>query len=185
MDAYVYLRVRPGSIAEVLTQLTAKQGVRRAVPVVGEWDVLALIEASDFRQIANVVVSQMHAIDGVTRTFTAPVVPPDRIGITGGAFAAPPVPVPLTDACYVHVKAQAGAVEGLVERLSEVEDIAGYAVLGGVYDLIIAVPHPWEVASSIIIDRIQPLPGIVSTSTLVSVSLDEGGEDRDQFSSWS
>ncbi len=185
MDAYVYLQVQPGSVPSVLTQLAARQGVRRAVTVVGEWDIMALVEAPDFAQVARVILAQFHHIDGIVRTYTAPVVPPDRIGITGGAFAAPAVPVPISDACYVHVKAAAGAIEGLVERLSEVEDISGYAVLGGAYDLLIAVPHPWEVASSIIIDRIQTLPGVLSTTTLVSVNFEESDEDRDQFSSWS
>jgi len=185
VDAYVYLQVQPGAVRDVMMQLPAKQGVRRAVTVVGEWDVMALVEGADFAQVANVVLSQLHQIEGVVRTLTAPVVPPDRIGITGGAFASPATPVPIADACYVHIRAQAGAVEGLVERLSEVDDVSGYAVLGGEYDLLVAIPHPWEVASGIIIDRILTLPGVVSTTTLVAVSVVESEEDRDQFSSWS
>jgi len=36
VDAYVYLQVQPGAVRDVMMQLPAKQGVRRAVTVVGE-----------------------------------------------------------------------------------------------------------------------------------------------------
>ena len=47
------------------------------------------------------------------------------------------------------------------------------------------VAHPWEVASGIILEQIHALPGIVATSTLVSIVYEEPEEDRDQFSTWS
>ena len=47
------------------------------------------------------------------------------------------------------------------------------------------IPEPWEVASAIVLDKIHALPGVRSTSTLVSVDYEEPEEDRDQFSSWS
>jgi hypothetical protein len=35
MEAYVYLRVEPGKVPEVMTQLATTQGLRRAITVVG------------------------------------------------------------------------------------------------------------------------------------------------------
>jgi hypothetical protein len=32
---------------------------------------------------------------------------------------------------------------------------------------------------------VHAIPGVLSTSTLVSIAFDEGEEDRDQFSAWS
>lgn len=178
----MYLRVAPGAVAGVMTQIASKNGVRRAVVVVGEWDVMALVEGTDLAAIGQVVLSQLHALEGVQRTYTAPVVPPDRIGIGWGIQAT--TPVPIGDACFVHVRAVAGAVAGLVERLSESEEVSGLAVLGGRYDLLVAIPQPWEVASGIIIEQLHGLPGVVSTDTLVAIRYEEPEEDRDQFSAW-
>jgi hypothetical protein len=83
------------------------------------------------------------------------------------------------------VKAQAGAAAGLVERISEMNDVAGVAVLGGGWDLLICVAQPWEIASGVVLDEIHALPGVVSTSTLVAIAYEEPDEDRDQFSAWS
>ena len=35
------------------------------------------------------------------------------------------------------------------------------------------------------LEKIQALPGVLRTSTLVSMGYEEPAEDRDQFSSWS
>ncbi len=40
MDAYVYIRIASGSMADVLAVLAAKPGIKRVVPTVGEWDLL-------------------------------------------------------------------------------------------------------------------------------------------------
>ncbi len=182
MDAYVYLRVTPGKVPDVMNRLSTANGVRRAVTVIGEWDVMALVEGADLAAVAQLVLSQVHQLEGVVRTYTAPVVPPDRIGIGWGMQAT--TPVPIGDACFVHVRAEAGAVAGLVERLSESDDISGVAVLGGRYDLMVAIPQPWEIASGVIIEQMHGLPGVVSTDTLVAIRYEEPDDDRDQFSAW-
>lgn len=183
MDAFVYIRVEPGKMTEVLGALTAKHGVRRAVTVVGDWDVLLGAEGPDLATIASVVLTELHNIPGVQRTVTAPVVPPDRIGVTGFGGPKPPPIVP--NACYVHMKAEPGAAAGIAERLTDLPDVAGVAVLGGEWDLITCVAQPWEIASGVILDQIHTIPGISSTSTLVSIDYSERDEDRDQFSAWS
>ncbi|MET0801586.1 MAG: Lrp/AsnC ligand binding domain-containing protein [Actinomycetota bacterium] len=182
MDAYVYLSVAPGSMSQVLAGLAATSQVRRAVPVVGAWDVLTHAEGPDLASIATQVLSEIHHVPGVERTMTAPVVPPDRVGIAG--WGAPQAPAIIGDACYVHIRADAGAAAGIAERLGDVADVSGVAVLGGAYDLLVCVAQPWEIASGIILEEIHPLPGVVATDTLVSIVYEEPDEDRDQFSAW-
>jgi DNA-binding Lrp family transcriptional regulator len=183
VEAYVYLQVAPGKVGSVLTQLAGRSGVRSAIAVVGFCDVLLQVDGTDVDHIASGVLSQVHTIEGVTRTVTAPVVPADRVGLPGwGPVQSPPL---VSGACYVHVKAQAGAAAGLVERISEMNDVAGVAVLGGGWDLLICVAQPWEIASGVVLDEIHALPGVVSTSTLVAIAYEEPDEDRDQFSAWS
>jgi len=84
----------------------------------------------------------------------------------------------------VHIQAQAGAAGGIAERLGEMTDVSGVAVLGGPYDLMACVAQPWEVASGVVLEEIHSLPGVISTNTLVSVIYEEPEEDRDQFSAW-
>ena len=183
MEAYVYLRIRPGSMQEVLAGLASKQGVRRSIAVVGDWDVLVHVEGSDFAAVASQVLSEFHHVPGVERTMTTPVVPPDRVGIAG--WGSPTAPAIIGDACYVHIKADAGAAAGLAERLGDMPDVSGVAVLGGRYDLMACVAQPWEVASGVILEQIHSLPGVRETNTLVSIVYEEPDEDRDQFSTWS
>ncbi|MEX0983704.1 MAG: Lrp/AsnC ligand binding domain-containing protein [Actinomycetota bacterium] len=183
MDAYVYLQVQAGSMAGVLAGLSSKQGIRRAVAVIGDWDVIVHAEGPDLDAIASLVLTEIHHVPGVVRSVTAPVVPADRIGVTG--FGGPKPPPIIPDACYVHIRAEAGAAAGIAERLSEIPDIAGVAVLGGSWDLLTCVAQPWEVASGVILEHLHQIPGVVATSTLVSLTHAEEDEDRDQFSSWS
>jgi DNA-binding Lrp family transcriptional regulator len=183
MEAFVYLRIRPGSIVPVRNRLTSSAVARRSVVVIGDWDVLCLIDGPDLATIGTGVLSEIQMVEGIDRTYTAPVVPPDRLGVVG--FGGLPTPQIIRGACYVHIGAEPGAAAGLYERLSEVGGVSGAAVLGGRWDLMACVPEPWEVASGIVLEKIQALPGIRSTSTLVSVDYEEPEEDRDQFSSWS
>jgi len=183
MDAFVYVQVEPGKVGDVIAGLSSKQGIRRAVAVVGDCDVLVHADGPDLATIAEVVLSELHVLPGVLRTATAPAVPPDRIGITG--FGGPKPPPIIADACYVHIKAEAGAAGGIAERLSDMPDVAGVAVLGGAWDLLTCVAQPWEIASGVILDQIHQIPGIQATSTLVSIDYEEREEDRDRFSSWS
>jgi hypothetical protein len=182
VEAFVYLRVRPGAITSVRTRLASSSAAHRSVVVVGEWDVLSLLEGPDLETIAGHLLGEIQLIDGIDRTLTAPVVPPDRLGVVG--FGGPPTPPIVRGASYVHIAAEPGAAVGLYERLSEV-GVAGAAVLAGGWDLLACIAEPWAVASGIILEKIQPLPGIRATSTLVSVDVEDVEEDRDQFSSWS
>jgi DNA-binding Lrp family transcriptional regulator len=181
MDAYVYLRIEPGKMSDVLAGVASKSQVRRAIAVIGQWDVLMHAEGPDLTTIATQVLSDIHHVPGVVRTVTAPVVPPDRVGIAG--WGAPQPPAIIGDACYVHIKAEAGAAAGIAERLGDMADVSGVAVLGGEYDLMVCVAQPWEVASGVILEEIHALPGVVSTDTLVSIVYVEPDDDRDQFSS--
>jgi len=61
----------------------------------------------------------------------------------------------------------------------------GVALPAGRWDILACIAQPWESASGIILEQVHAIPGVLSTSTLVSIAFDEGEEDRDQFSAWS
>jgi len=183
MDAYVYLQVQPGKVGTVLTQLAGRAGLRSSIAVIGDCDVMIQVEGTDLEHIATTILSQIHSVEGVIRTLTAPAVPADRVGIAGFGSLEPPAIV--GGACYVHMRTDPGAAAGLVERISEMPDVAGVAVLGGEWDLMACVAQPWEIASGVVLEQIHALPGVRSTKTLVSIQYEEPDEDRDQFSAWS
>lgn len=72
--AYVLIQAEVGKAAAVAQAIGAIQGVTYSVPVTGPYDVIALIEAADVDSLGKLVVSQVQAVDGITRTLTCPVV---------------------------------------------------------------------------------------------------------------
>lgn len=185
MEAFVYLRVRPGKVEDVVVQLQSVRGVKAAVAVVGDWDVLAAVHGPDLVGVAEVVLRAVHRLDGVERTVTAPVVPGDVLGLPGGGLGTPVPMGRVGDACFVHVRAAPDAAPGLVETIAELDEVSGVAMIGGEYDIIAEIPYPWEQAARVIVERLLRLPGVLGTKTLVAVPyLEPEDEDRDQFSAW-
>jgi DNA-binding Lrp family transcriptional regulator len=186
VDAFVYVRVRPGRVEDVVVQLQNAKGVRTAVAVIGDWDVLAAVHGADLLEIAQDVVRHIHHIEGIERTVTAPVVPGDVIGIIGGGLRTP---IPMQqhgDACFVHVTAAPQMAAKLVESLSMLEDVSAVALIAGEHDLLVEIPYPWEQAARVIVDQVLPVPGVQATTTLMAIpTLGPVEEDRDQFSAWS
>jgi DNA-binding Lrp family transcriptional regulator len=185
VDAFVYLRVRPGMVEDVVVQLQNARGVRAAVAVVGDWDVVVAVHGPDLVDIGANVLRTIHRIEGIEQTRTMPVVPGDVLGLTGGGLRTP---VPLQrhgDACLVQIRATPGSAARLAEALGELEDVSAVAIVAGGFDVVVEVPYRWEQAARVIVDHIQPLPFVVSTHTLVVLPwLEPDDEERDQFSAW-
>jgi DNA-binding Lrp family transcriptional regulator len=185
VDAFVFVRARPGRVEDVVTQIQAAKGVRYAVTVVGDWDVLAAVHGPDLTHIALDVILFVHRIDGVEQTLTAPVVPAHVTGVAGGGFGVTAPMHRAGDACYVRIAAEPDSMTPVFEALAEMDDVAGVSLVAGEYDLLAEIPYGWEEAARVVLDRIQRIPGVRATNTLVAVPslvLDE--EDRDQFSAW-
>jgi DNA-binding Lrp family transcriptional regulator len=189
VDAFVYLRVAPGKIEDVVIALRGRHGIRHTVAVVGPWDVMVAVEAVDFESIARTVLRHIQATEGVLHTYTAPVLPLDMLGIYAGGPGMPPMPMHRPGpACYVHIRAAAGrgSVAGVVQALGAMDSVAGVAVVAGDHDVVAEIPLPWEQAAPLILDRIHSIPGVQATTTLVAVPEfgDDADEDRDQFNTW-
>jgi DNA-binding Lrp family transcriptional regulator len=186
VDAFVFVRARPGRVEDVVTQVQASKGVRHAVAVVGDWDVVAAMHGADLTSIALDVTRSLHNVDGIERTLTAPVVPAHVTGVAGGGLGVAAPMHRAGDACYVRIATEPDAVSSVFEALAEMDDVSGVALIAGAYDMLAEVPHGWEEAARVISDRIRKIPGVRSTNTLVAVpALPVDDEDRDQFSAWS
>jgi hypothetical protein len=65
MDAFVYVAVRPGRLEDVVVRLQNANGVRAAVAMVGDWDVLVAAHGADLLAIAQDVIRHIHRIEGI------------------------------------------------------------------------------------------------------------------------
>ena len=181
----MFLRVTPGKVEDVVSQIQASKGVRHAVAVVGDWDVLAAVHGPDLVGIATGILRFVHRIEGVERTQTAPVVPADVMGLAGGGLGTTLPLQGVEEACFVRIRTTPDATTHIFEALTEMEDIAGVALIGGADDILAEVPGAWDAGARVVLERIGSIPGVVSTNTLVAVpTLPADDDDRDAFSAW-
>lgn len=74
--AFVLIQTKMSNAFPVADAVRAVGGVLAADVVTGPYDVIAKIEAADLDDLAKLVVSRIHDIDGITRTLTCPVFQP-------------------------------------------------------------------------------------------------------------
>ena len=74
VQAYILVQTNVGKAAEVATAIGALQGVTLAEDVTGPYDVIVRAEANNVDELGRMVVAQVQAVHGITRTLTCPVV---------------------------------------------------------------------------------------------------------------
>ncbi len=74
ISAYVLIQTEVGKAAHVASSARAIPGVVAADDVTGPYDVIVRTEADSLDDLGRMVVSQIQAVEGITRTFTCPVV---------------------------------------------------------------------------------------------------------------
>ena len=74
VTAYVLIQTEVGRAAHVASSVREIPGVVAADDVTGPYDVIVRAEAPTLDDLGRMVVSQVQAVDGITRTFTCPVV---------------------------------------------------------------------------------------------------------------
>jgi DNA-binding Lrp family transcriptional regulator len=74
VTAYVLIQAEVGKAAGVAHAVREIRGVTAADDVAGPYDVIVRTEAPTLDELGKQVVSQIQAVDGITRTFTCVVV---------------------------------------------------------------------------------------------------------------
>ena len=72
--AYVLIQTEVGKAGQVARAIVDVEGVRSAEGVTGPYDVIAITEAQSLDELGRLVVAGIHAVRGITRTLTCPVV---------------------------------------------------------------------------------------------------------------
>lgn len=68
--AYVLINVLPGQTSAVVRALSQIKEIRTIDPCWGKPDIIAVIEVPDQDALTQLVLSRIHAIEGVTQTDT-------------------------------------------------------------------------------------------------------------------
>jgi DNA-binding Lrp family transcriptional regulator len=74
ITAYVLIQTEVGKAVSVAEEARKISGVMSADDVTGPYDVIVKTEAPSLDDLGKMVVSQIQAVEGITRTFTCPVV---------------------------------------------------------------------------------------------------------------
>ncbi len=74
VTAYVLIQTEVGRAEKVATAARAIAGVVDADNVAGPYDVIIKTEADSLDELGQLVVSAIQKVDGITRTFTCPIV---------------------------------------------------------------------------------------------------------------
>lgn len=72
--AYILIQTEVGRASSVANAVRAISGVVAADDVTGPYDVIVRAEATTMDDLGKMVVSQIQAVEGITRTLTCPVV---------------------------------------------------------------------------------------------------------------
>jgi DNA-binding Lrp family transcriptional regulator len=73
-SAYILIEAAPKKARTACARIAKLVGVQAAHLVTGPYDIIALVEAADPQAIGALVLSKIHAVDGVGKTITCVVV---------------------------------------------------------------------------------------------------------------
>lgn len=74
VNAYILIQTEVGKAAAVAEEIAALTGVTNAEDVTGPYDVIVRAEAETVDDLGKLVVANIQAVAGITRTLTCPVV---------------------------------------------------------------------------------------------------------------
>ena len=74
ITAYVLIQTEVGKAVRVAEAVRGITGVVAADDVTGPYDVIVRAEAPSLDDVARLVVDKIQTVEGITRTFTCPVV---------------------------------------------------------------------------------------------------------------
>ncbi|HLV75047.1 MAG TPA: Lrp/AsnC ligand binding domain-containing protein [Vulgatibacteraceae bacterium] len=74
VQAYILIQTEVGKAADVAEHISGIPGVKLAEDVTGPYDVIVRAEARNVDELGKLVVAQIQAVEGITRTLTCPIV---------------------------------------------------------------------------------------------------------------
>ena len=72
--AFVLVNVEMGKARDVFNQMQEVGNIQNLDAITGPYDIVAVVQGSDFNEIARVVIDEIQSIDGLSATITCNVV---------------------------------------------------------------------------------------------------------------
>jgi DNA-binding Lrp family transcriptional regulator len=180
MDAFVFIETEPGAAGVVTDRLVDAGHVARAAAVTGDIDVIARIDDISVEDLADRLLGGVQSVEGVRRSSTSLALPlsffnPEYQMLL--PVRLPPPPPPLMAFVLVELEAGVAAdVAGVIQARSDV--ILGAALLTGAPDMLLLVGgDDFEAVARAVIENIQSIEGVASTSTSLILRLTPGPEE--------
>lgn len=70
VNAYILIQTEAGKAADVVSEVSRLPGVSSAEGLIGSYDVIVRAEAETIDELGKLVVANVQAIPGITRTLT-------------------------------------------------------------------------------------------------------------------
>jgi len=74
MKAFVLIRVEPGKARDAFEAISAMRAVVEAYCITGPDDIIAVLESEDAKGVSEVVIADLHDVEGIKGTDTRIVV---------------------------------------------------------------------------------------------------------------
>lgn len=74
VEAYILIQTEVGKADSVVREIAGIDGVTSADPVTGPYDAVVRAQADDVDSLGKLVVAQIQAANGITRTLTCPII---------------------------------------------------------------------------------------------------------------
>jgi DNA-binding Lrp family transcriptional regulator len=68
--AFILIETAVGKNREVVTAISAIEGIKSVDTVTGPYDVIAIVEADSLNAIGDIVTGKIHPVTGISRTVT-------------------------------------------------------------------------------------------------------------------
>lgn len=69
-EALILIKTNIGKMKEVYEKVKEKKEVKKASMLTGPYDVMVIAEAEDFREITDILITEIRTLDGVKETVT-------------------------------------------------------------------------------------------------------------------
>jgi len=74
MKALILIKVEPGKVKEAVGALSAMSKVKEVFAVTGPDDIICLVDVPGAKELSDMVISDLHQVDGIQATDTRIVV---------------------------------------------------------------------------------------------------------------
>ncbi len=74
MKAFVLIKVEPGKVKEAFEAISSMRAIVEAHCITGPDDIIAILESEDAKGVSEVVIADLHDIEGIKGTDTRIVV---------------------------------------------------------------------------------------------------------------